>query len=393
MARADVGAPGQGWPVTRFASPWRASPEVLAADLARAASSPVVEALLRSFGSAVFVLNEHRQILAANTASLEMLGVTDASGLLGLRPGEAVGCVHSAEEPGGCGTARACATCGAVLSILVATKHLRPEERDCALTIRHHGSTIDLDLRVRAVPMRLEGHDLLLVALSDVSQQSRHASMERAFLHDVSNVLTGLVIAADALGSPDLQEAAEAAIDVRAISDRLVREVRIQRMLSTSVLDDYPVSIQPVHVPRLFEDLARLFNRVPAAANHVLEVEPPEVRVVSTDPFLLARILTNMLKNAFEATPPGSQVRLSARAVEDGVRFEVHNPGAIPAAVVPRIFQRHFTTKAGAGHGEGTWSMRTLGEQLLHGSVGFDTDRVTGTTFWFRLPQAARPAA
>jgi signal transduction histidine kinase len=280
-----------------------------------------------------------------------------------------------------------------VLSILVSMKHRRPEERDCALTVRHGEGTTDLDLRVRAVPLSVEGHDLVLLALSDVSQAARHASMERAFLHDVSNVLTGLIVAADAIGSPDVQEAAAAALDVGMIADLLVREVRIQRMLSTSTLEDYQVSVQPVPVARLFEDLARLFNRLPAAANRSLEVVLPEVRVVSTDPFLLARILTNMLKNAFEATPPGGEVRLAAREVDGAVRFEVHNPGAIPAAVVPRIFQRHFTTKAGPGHGEGTWSMRTLGEQLLHGTVGFDTDRVAGTTFWFRLPQAARPAA
>src|SRR5512137_2353675 len=114
MALVSVSGTGGGRGATRFASPWRASAEDLAADLSRAASSPVVEALLRCFGSAVLVLNEHRQILAANTASLEMLGLPDVTGLLGLRPGEAVGCIHAAEEPGGCGTARACATCGAV---------------------------------------------------------------------------------------------------------------------------------------------------------------------------------------------------------------------------------------------------------------------------------------
>ncbi len=30
--------------------------------------------------------------------------------------------------------------------------------------------------------------------------------------------------------------------------------------------------------------------------------------------------------------------------------------------------------------------MRSLGELLLHGKVGFETDRSAGTTFWFRLP-------
>jgi signal transduction histidine kinase len=98
-----------------------------------------------------------------------------------------------------------------------------------------------------------------------------------------------------------------------------------------------------------------------------------------------------MLQNAFEATPRGGVVRLRARIEQGAVQLEVHNPGAVPAVVVPRIFQRHFTTKDGPGHGEGTWSMKSLGESLLGGVVGFETDRVAGTTFWLRLPPEAGP--
>ena len=375
-------------PATRFASPGRLEGDALSADLARAAASPIVDALLRSLGTAVFVLNEHRQILAANTASLQMLGLHDPDGVLGLRPGEAIRCVHAREEEGGCGTSQACATCGAVLAVLLARRHDRPEERNCAITIPSGTGTVDIDLRVRAVPLRIDGHDLVLVALSDIGQQSRREAMERAFLHDIANLLTGLVAAADAIGSPDAEGDDEATADVRLIADRLVREVRLQRVLSSNVFEEYQPAHAPVSIPRLCEDLARLFNRYPDATSRTLEVAPPERRIVHTDPFLLARILTNLLKNAFEATPAGGQVRLSVRDLDGVTSFEVHNPGAIPAAVVPRIFQRHFTTKSGPGRGEGSWSVKSLGERFLHGTVGFETDRVAGTTFWFRLPAA-----
>jgi signal transduction histidine kinase len=245
---------------------------------------------------------------------------------------------------------------------------------------------VDLELRVRAIPLLVQGQQLVLVALSDVGQQNRHAAMERAFLHDIANVLTGLVVAADGLTSADALEASEAAQDVRLIADRLVREVRLQRVLSSTLFEDYRPTPAPVAVGALFDDLGRLFRRHPVTASRTLEVVPPGTRILRTDPFLLARILTNLVKNALEATPPGGTVRLSARDDGDAVLFEVHNPGAIPAAVVPRIFQRHFTTKPGPGRGEGTWSVKSLGERLLRGTVGFRTDRAQGTTFWFRLP-------
>ena len=379
-------------PFTRFAPAGRARGADLAADLARAAESPVVDALLQGLGTAVFILNAQRQIVAANTASLRMLGLEAPAEALGLRPGEAVRCVHAAEEEDGCGTAGACATCGAVLAILGALRRDAPVERDCALTVRAGDETVDLDLRVRAAPLSLDGRPFVMVAFTDIADGQRRAALERAFFHDVANVLTALVAAAEATACPDADAAAEAAADVRLITDRLVREVTMQRALSRASFDDYRPSPGPIQVGLLGEDLARLFRRQPAAEGRRLEVAPPEVATVVSDHFLVIRILTNMLKNAFEATPPGGAVGLAARRDGRGMRFEVHNPGAIPAAVVPRIFQRHFSTKAGPGRGEGTWSMKALGEGLLGGEVGFETDRARGTTFWLRLP-AVGPGA
>lgn len=391
MGLQSLREPGRAGRGTRFASPERLAGEALAADIARAASSPVVEALLRSLGTAVFVVNAYRQILAANTEALQMLGLAEPEVILGLRPGEAVHCVHAHEEPGGCGTCTACATCGAVLAIIVALKRGHVEERRCALRVEAKGGPLDVDLRARAVPFSVEGQDLVLLALTDARQESRQAALERAFLHDLSSVLTGLVVAADAVGSPDPREAQEAASDVRLIADRLVREVRLQRSLSSAAFEGYRPGLEPVLVAGLFEDLARLFHRHPVASARSLSIEPPLLPAIRTDRFLVARVLTNMLQNAFEATPPGGVVRLRAGIDQGCVRLEVHNPGAIPAAVVPRIFQRHFTTKEGPGHGEGTWSMKSLGEKLLGGEVGFETDRLAGTTFWFRLPPEAGP--
>jgi nitrogen fixation/metabolism regulation signal transduction histidine kinase len=318
---------GSSRPRTRFASPERLRGDALQRDLDRAAASPVIDALLRSLGTAVFVLNEHRQILAANTSALGMLGLEEPATVLGIRPGEAVHCVHAHDEEAGCGTGQACATCGAVIAMLVAQKRGRPEERDCAITVETGNGKVDLELRVRAIPILVQGQQLVLVALSDVGQQNRHAAMERAFLHDIANVLTGLVVAADGLSRPDALEVAEATQDVQLIADRLVREVRLQRVLSSTLFEDYRPSPAPVAVGGLFADLARLFRRHPVTASRTFEVVDPGNRILQADQFLLARILTNLVKNAFEATPPGGTVRLSARTTATRSSSRSTTPG------------------------------------------------------------------
>lgn len=70
------------------------------------------------------------------------------------------------------------------------------------------------------------------------------------------------------------------------------------------------------------------------------------------------------------------------------MRFWVHNPGSIPAGLQSQIFHRSFTTKAGAGHGIGTYSVKLFGERYLGGRVGFTSDESAGTEFTFWLPGA-----
>ena len=80
----------------------RAAPEQLTRDIERASHSPIVSALLDAVDVVLLVLNGERQVIAFNGR-----GVREPERAAGLRPGEALGCVHAA-GPGGCGTSPAC---------------------------------------------------------------------------------------------------------------------------------------------------------------------------------------------------------------------------------------------------------------------------------------------
>ena len=63
--------------------------------------------------NAVVIVNQQRQIVYSNRIFASVAGFGRPEDIYGLRPGEAIGCVHADEEDGGCGTAAACAFCGA----------------------------------------------------------------------------------------------------------------------------------------------------------------------------------------------------------------------------------------------------------------------------------------
>lgn len=375
-------------PSTWFLPAERAAPALLARQIAHATASPVVDAMLRSWGGAVAVLNEQRQLVALNATYLEAVGAADPAAVLGLRPGEAIGCSQAAAHPGGCGTARACATCGAAVAIVSSVARERPEERDCVLTILRDGAPLELDLRVRAVPLAVDGLTFTLVTLTDVTAERRRAALERAFFHDLANLVAGLTGAADALDDPDPEAAAAVAGDVRALTARLSREVQVQRALASARPGALRVSVARLALGPALAHLRSLFQHHPAAAGKRLEVEAPAgLPALDTDGELLQRVLTNMLVNAFEATPPGGEVRLSVAEVGGEVAFRAWNQGVIPPSVAPRIFQRYFSTKAGEGRGHGTFVMKLFGEAWLRGRLGFTSSAAAGTTFELTLPR------
>ena len=103
---------------TFFAPAERADAESLQDLSERISRHPHLSILLEAIPGFGVLLNPQRQILAANRRMLDLVGASCPKEILGRRFGEAIGCIHSAEAPSGCGTGRSCAFCGAGTAIL-----------------------------------------------------------------------------------------------------------------------------------------------------------------------------------------------------------------------------------------------------------------------------------
>jgi len=65
----------------------------------------------------------------------------------------------------------------------------------------------------------------------------------------------------------------------------------------------------------------------------------------------------------------------------------VWNEGVIPESVKLQIFQRSFSTKANAGRGIGTYSVKLFVEKYLGGKVNFVSNPENQTSFVISLPK------
>lgn len=349
---------------------------------------PVVIGILETTSVLLAVLNQRRQILAVNNAFLAALKVREPGEVLGLRPGEAIKCIHSQDMPGGCGTGALCSTCGTAIAIVSALTGSQPVEKKCVLTVRGDGKTRDLCFGVKAHPILIRKERFILLFLQDITEQERKAGLERAFFHDLINVIMGIQGAAQMMALEKGRRTREWSERIGRMAARLQAEVAIQQTLSQASPGKYVPHIEEMSVAGLVEELREIVSHHPEARNKGFAVRTPlPRRRLKTDVSLLLRVLGNMLTNAFEATEEGGQVRFWAEAGRKAVRFYVWSRAAIAPEVSPRVFQRHFSTKPGNGRGIGTSAMKLLGEEYLGGAVDFTSSAARGTVFRITLPQ------
>jgi PAS domain S-box-containing protein len=117
--------------------------------------------------------------------------------------------------------------------------------------------------------------------------------------------------------------------------------------------------------------------------------------LVYVDAARYSQLLSNLLANAAQFSPPGSRVDVSCELRGEWVRVSVRDRGeGIPEEFRARIFNKfaHADSTSGrfkSGAGLGLYIARQLVEQM-RGRIGFISHGDEGTTFWVEFPHMSR---
>jgi signal transduction histidine kinase len=125
----------------------------------------------------------------------------------------------------------------------------------------------------------------------------------------------------------------------------------------------------------------------PLAGRRKLQADLQAHAKVRVDSFRLYQSLINLLRNAFQATPPGGEVVVRTSVAGDDVIIDVENTGEpIPSEVQARIFEPFFSTKGEGGMGLGLSTCRITIERH-GGSISCFSEPGQPTRFRIRLPR------
>lgn len=345
-----------------------------------------MSAVLDAAGTDMFVLNRQLQVVASNSRAAAGIDMAYPAEAMGRRIGEVYGCVNAAVSPEGCGAADPCDYCGALKVILSSLETGQTVSGECLMRTRTTTGTGAGEYDVTATPIKMGDERFVVVALNDLSDKKRRELLERLFVHDLKNALTGLIGWSELLAENPADDAETTASRIGALARNIGEEIETHRLLMMAEQKQFAATFQDVAAADILVPLKSLFSRHEVAyAKHVVMPDPVPSRVLHTDPAVLRRVLINMMMNALEATPKNGTIRLDFVETAKGVTFSVWNEGVIPSDIAAHIFKRSFSTKAAAGRGLGTYSMKIFGEDVLGGKVSFSSEAGNGTVFRLTL--------
>ena len=116
---------------------------------------------------------------------------------------------------------------------------------------------------------------------------------------------------------------------------------------------------------------------------------PGDAFVVRGEEMLLYTMLSNLVKNALEASPEGARVTVDMR---EGATLDVAiaNEGAVPVRIRDCFFEKYATAGKKDGTGLGTYGARLIAE--THGAkIAMTTSEQAGTTVTVSFPRPRQP--
>ena len=238
-----------------------------------------------------------------------------------------------------------------------------------------------------------------IIVLDDITErlyreQSRE-NVENIMRHDLRSPLIGFASLPQLLlRQPNLTEEQRgwvsrlqhSANSMLRILDAYLKLSRIER----GTLAFKPASADLVallsEVKDNLEHLPQFSNQHVLLTHDGVQVRSDEVLPLVCEETLCATMLTNLLKNALEASPEGGIVEVDLHDAQDIVSIRIRNKGEVPLNIRQRFFEKYVTSAKKNSTGLGTYSARRIAE-FHGGTVQLELDVPGQTTVTVVLPK------
>jgi DNA-binding response OmpR family regulator len=228
---------------------------------------------------------------------------------------------------------------------------------------------------------RISTHLLLSAATADLKRQNAllienahlREDVERMTRHDLKSPIAVALHASQALQDTTL-------------SERQLENVRMIEMAANNALEminrtldmhrmekgEYQPALQAFDMQALLERVAQQTRLAFAAEEITIRCAAPGDTICLGEPLLCYSMFTNAFKNALEAAPAGSTIKVDIAPGYGSMHIVIDNEGEVPESLRERFFDKYATAGKEGGSGLGTYSIRLMAE-VQGGSVSMET--------------------
>jgi signal transduction histidine kinase len=223
------------------------------------------------------------------------------------------------------------------------------------------------DLRARTGIERADEAGVLARTMDEMAVQlEKRIQREKELLanvsHELRTPLSRVRLALELCGEPGvtldemenhLQGIAADAGELEQMIEEVLAVARLDPALAPTGASGFVVRSEPVPVTELIDAARSRLQKLHPLRNVILQGEPTgDLPLISGEPGLLVRLLTNLLDNAAKYSPAEEPVEISAQVSGDGksLQLEVRDQGpGIAESDLERIFDPFFRAEQSRG--------------------------------------------
>ncbi|MBV8657840.1 MAG: response regulator [Burkholderiales bacterium] len=246
---------------------------------------------------------------------------------------------------------------------------------------------------------RLRTHLKLSQALRDLNRQNATLAdnarlrddIERLTRHDLKSPIAAIAQTVEGmLRDPDCGGAvAERLVLLDGAARHALELVNVSMTLYRIEQGDYQLEAETIDLGEIVQSVIQEVDTLFAWRNVTIRFDRAELIRARAEAVLCRSALTNLLKNAVEASPDASEVLVAATMNHDECLLEISNRGVVPQAIRNRFFDKYVTHGKADGTGLGTYSAKLLVE-AQHGTIALHSDDAGGMTqIRITLPRAS----
>ena len=246
-----------------------------------------------------------------------------------------------------------------------------------------------------------------VVVLRDITREKSLEEEREEFISVISHELrTPVAIAEGNLGNaqlmaskhshvPEITGSLQQAYDQVTFLSGMINDLS---MLSRAERGKLALETKNVNVNQLLKSLEQAYKPVAKEKDLSFHIEiDPKLELLCTSELYLREILQNFITNAIKYTDQGS-VTLTARVINDGVQFAVHDSGiGINKDDQEKVFNKFFRsedfhTRQHNGTGLGLYVTAKLA-QMIQGRIALESKLGKGSTFTVSVPSLKKSIA